>query len=64
MVNVMVLLVAAEGAICIHHAIIVAWLLLLLLLMVVRLGMCWVVLMVAGLVESLGVPPVAFRLLQ
>lgn len=62
MVNVMVLLVAAEGAICIHHAIIVAWLLLLLLM--VRLGMCWVVLMVAGLVESLGVPPVAFRLLQ
>lgn len=57
MVSVMVMLVTIEAAIGIHCAVIVAW-----LLVVVRLGMCWLV--VAGLVESLRIPPVAFRLLQ
>lgn len=59
MVSVMVLLVAIESAICVHHASVVAWLLLL-----VGLGMCWLVLMVAGLVENLRMLPVAFGLLQ
>lgn len=59
MVSVMVMLVTIEAAIGIHRAVIVAW-----LLVVVRLGMCWLVLIVAGLVESLRIPPVAFRLLQ
>lgn len=59
MVSVMVMLVTIEAAIGIHRAVIVAW-----LLVVVRLGMCWLVLIVAGLVESLRMPPVVFRLLQ
>lgn len=58
-VSVMVLLVATESAICIHHAIIMAR-----LLLIVWLGMCWLVLMLSGLVENLRVPPIAFRLLQ
>ena len=58
-VSVMVLLVATEAAICGHDAIIVTW-----LLLMVWLGMCVVVLMVTGLVESLGMPPAAFRLLE
>lgn len=58
-VSVMVLLVATESAIRIHHAIIVAR-----LLLIVWLGMCWLVLMVTRLVESLCMPPVAFGLLQ
>lgn len=60
MVSVMVLLVAIESAIRIHHAVIIVAG----LLLVVWLGMCWLVLIGAGLVERLCVPPVAFRLLQ
>lgn len=58
-VSVMVLLVAIESAICIHHTILMAR-----LMAMVLLGVCGLALRVAGLVESLRVPPVAFRLLQ
>lgn len=58
MVSMMVLLVAVISAVCVHHSIIVAG-----LWLMEWLGLCWLVLIVAGRVEGLRMPPVALRLL-